>query len=199
MQLNINIEPVHVVCVLDESGSMSGSEAKVVQSFNDIINKYREAHGGEGRVSLYTFGLSGVKQLYSGVHIREVQPLTESEYKPGGGTPLYDAIGKAIEDHRDLKNVFFVVDTDGAENMSREYSLANVRSLIEAKTAIGWDFTFVGADLSQEQTTEMSSILGLQASNAMAFSKSADGYATRSAALYNKLETYTASVSDKTS
>ena len=198
MQININREPVRIVCVLDESGSMSGTEAKVIQSVNEIIAKYRETQGGESYVSLYTFGGSGVKNLFKDVHINEVADLTSEDYKPAGGTPLYDAVGKSIEDHRDYNRVFFVVDTDGYENTSKEYSSNVIRDLIQSKTEAGWDFTFVGADLSQEQTTQMAMGMNLQASSAMAFSKSAEGYATRSAALYSKLDAYTSVTSTET-
>lgn len=183
---------MRIVCVLDESGSMSGSEEKVVQSFNDMISKYREMNAGDAYVSLYTFGSreTPIKLVYTNQHLNEVVELTTADYKPYGSTPLYDAIGRALADHRDFNRVFFVVDTDGFENGSQEYTAGAVRDLIEQKTKDGWDFTFVGADLSQEQTQTMSMNLGMVQGSAMAFDKSSMGYATRSAAIGGKLEAY---------
>lgn len=192
--MNLGIEPIHIVCVLDESGSMSGSQEQVVASFNSIIATYREKFGNEGYVSLYKFGAAGVTNLYLKQHIAEVKEMQITDFRPGGGTPLYDAVGKAVEDHRDHSRVFFVVDTDGFENTSREYSQTTVKTLVEQQTAAGWDFTFVGADLSAATVSTMGASLGMVGANStMAFAKSADGYATRSAALYSKLETYSCS------
>lgn len=198
--MQINVEPIHIVCVLDESGSMNGSQAQVIESFNKVISKYRETMG-EALVSLYKFGGAGVNTIFSKRHINEVVDLTPADYMPAGGTPLNDAIGKAVEDHRNLKRVFFVVDTDGYENTSREYTQSGVKALIEEQKAAGWDFTFIGADLTQAATVEMSASLGIAASDTMAFAKCASGYETRTNALYAKLGAYTtmtASVEDVT-
>lgn len=197
--MNLNIEPIHIVCVLDESGSMSGSQSQVVESFNSIITSYREKYGDEGYVSLYKFGMAGVTTMYLKRHLAEVQEMLITDFRPAGGTPLYDAVGKAVEDHRDQTRVFFVVDTDGFENTSKEYTQVLVKGLVERQTEAGWDFTFVGADLSAEQTQTMGAAMGFTgAESSMAFAKSATGYATRSAALYNKLDMYssTANVVD---
>ena len=192
--MQINLEPIHIVCVLDESGSMSGSQAQVISSFNGIISKYRE-QGGDAFVSLYKFGGAGVNSIFSKRHINEVVDLTGVDYIPAGGTPLNDAIGKAVEDHRGLKRVFFVVDTDGYENTSREYTQDNVKALVEEQKAVGWDFTFVGADLTQQQTMELSGARGFAAAGTMMFAKSASGYANRTDALNMKLASYVTTTS----
>lgn len=193
MNINIQPEPMRIVCVLDESGSMSGSEAKVIESFNAVIEKYKELDAGEAYVSLYTFGSQeqSVKLVYSNQHLMEVANMTTKDYRPYGSTPLYDAIGRAMADHADYKRVFFVVDTDGFENTSREFSAQQIREMILAKTEAGWDFTFIGADLTEEQTQTMSMNLGMAANASMSFDKSAMGYNARSTALYGKLEAYT--------
>lgn len=189
--MQIKINPIHIVCVLDASGSMSYSAQKVIQSFNEIISRYKETFTEEARVSLYTFG-STVTNVYKNVHLNEVAELTSATYSPTGNTALNDAVGKAIEDHADCERVFFVVDTDGYENCSIEYKRDLIRDLILQKTEAGWDFTFVGADLSQEQVTQMATEFGMVgASASMAFAKSASGYAERSNALYAKLSDYT--------
>lgn len=186
-------QPIHIVCVLDESGSMSGSQEQVISSFNAIIAKHRETFGNEAYVSLYKFGRAGVTTVMLKQHIAEVKEMTAADYVPAGGTPLNDAVGKAVEDHRGLERVFFVVDTDGYENTSREYTAANVRALVEQQKEAGWDFTFVGADLTQETVQTMSASFGIAASDTMAFAKSAVGYASRSAAINGKLEAYATS------
>ena len=173
---------------------MSGSQAQVIKSFNDIVAKHRETFGDDARVSLYKFGAGGVTNVFLKQHIAEVADLTVEQFVPAGGTPLNDAIGKAVEDHRGLERVFFVVDTDGYENTSKEYSRENVRTLVEQQKEAGWDFTFVGADLSQEATQSMSASYGLAACDTMAFAKSAMGYESRSAAINAKFDLYSSVV-----
>lgn len=188
--MKISANPIHIVCVLDASGSMASSADKVIKSFNEIISRYKETFAEEARVSLYTFG-NTVTCAYKNTHLSEAVELTSDVYSPGGMTALNDAVGKAIEDHTTCERVFFVVDTDGFENCSVEYKPDMIRDLIQLKTAAGWDFTFVGADLTQEQVTQMATSLGMVgASASMTFDKSEMGYATRSAALYNKLADY---------
>ena len=172
---------------------MATSAPKVIESFNAIISQYKETFTEEARVSLYTFG-STVTCAYKNMHLNEAAVLTSSEYSPNGLTALNDAVGKAIADHADCERVFFVVDTDGHENASVEYKPTMIRDLIQMKTQTGWDFTFVGADLTQEAVEQMATSLGMVAGSSMAFSKSAEGYATRSAAVYNKLDAYSKGV-----
>ena len=56
-------------------------------------------------------------------------------YRPGGGTPLYDAIGKGISkvnaQIEDGDHVLVTIITDGEENSSEEWTLKMVRSMIE--------------------------------------------------------------------
>ncbi len=81
----------------------------------------------------------------------------------GGSTALVDAIGRTIdkidnaqkhsaEDYR-AEKVMFVIITDGYENASRKYTSSQVKELIEHhKTALKWEFIFLGANMDAVET-----------------------------------------------
>lgn len=43
--------------------------------------------------------------------------------------------------------VLVAITTDGLENSSNEYSYSSIKSLIEEKKKLGWDFIFLGANI----------------------------------------------------
>lgn len=101
--------------------------------------------------------------LHDRMDLRAIRPITEQDYFVGGSTALLDAIGTAIhkisaaqkntaEAYR-AEKVLFVIITDGEENASREYSAAQVKTLIEQQKArFGWEFIFLGANIDAVQT-----------------------------------------------
>ena len=101
--------------------------------------------------------------VYDHTAIGKVEPLTDKEYYPRGSTRLLDAIGKTINHvgnrHKYAPNsripskTLVVVITDGHENASREYSLPQVKALIEhQKEKYGWEFLFLGANIDAVST-----------------------------------------------
>ena len=120
---------IHVVFVVDSSGSMSGSEQDVIGGFKKTIDEQKKIKDGDCIVSLYEFA-SDVKQVYLGKSLNEIDGL---DYTVGGMTRLYDGMGTAIdevgrwladkpEEERPSKNLIVVI-TDGGENSSYEYRL----------------------------------------------------------------------------
>lgn len=197
MQLNVKQKPFHIVCVLDNSGSMAGSQEKAVTSYNEFVSSFKEKQAHQTcYVSLYFFNTE-LQVVYERVDINEVQPLQSKDFVVGGMTALHDAIGITINKFLSEDNVFFVVDTDGYENSSKEYKPEGIRSLIESQTNAGWDFTFLGADLSKEETATISSHLGFNASASATFSKDVAGYTARTMYMANKLDAYATTVANK--
>ena len=84
--------------------------------------------------------------------------MTDKVYFARGSTALLDAVGKtintvsarqknAVESAVPAKTVV-VIMTDGMENSSHEYSLADVKKLIELQQKeYGWEFLFMGANI----------------------------------------------------
>ena len=163
--------------ILDETGSMQSCYDSTISSVNDYLGSQKTAPG-IAKVNLYTFSSTG---LYGGRNMRsfsmnadmqtaretgkDIRPvfenrpiadvgfLTKENYRPNGGTNLYDAIGVTIRTIEDqlapleaIPNVLVVIITDGDENCSREHTLASVKSLIKQKEGEGWTFIYLGAN-----------------------------------------------------
>lgn len=152
-------QDVLVNLVVDRSGSMMPYTNEVHEGLNTFISE-QAAQKGTARVSMTFFSTRFTGYGYEphfDVHTvatdaREIEPIDGSVYSPGGGTPLYDAVGVTIagtqawlDKHPSFKGkVLCVIYTDGQENQSREYYLDRLNSLIADKTAAGWEFVFMG-------------------------------------------------------
>ena len=119
-----------IIFVIDESGSMQGTESDVIGGFNNFIEQQKLHHQGKITFSLYKFN-SYWSRILNDLPIEEIRPLTSGDYTPGGLTALYDTIGNAIADIENQSKytksehkasmVMMVIITDGQENASREY------------------------------------------------------------------------------
>ena len=146
--------------ILDKSGSMHGLEKDTIGGFNSMLEKQKAAEG-ECRVTTVLFD-TDYTLLHDRIDIAAVRPMTEEDYCAGGTTALLDAVGTTIDKIRNVQKnsaeegraekVLFVIITDGLENSSHEYSLKNVRSMIEEQRKNGWEFVFLGANIDAVET-----------------------------------------------
>ena len=135
---------------------MSGLESDTIGGFNAMIEKQKKAPG-EALVSTILFdNVSEV--IHDRVNIRDIKPMTDSEYCVRGCTALLDAIGDAIHHIGNVhkyarredvpEKTMFIITTDGYENASRRYDYERVRRMIERqKEKYGWEFLFLGANI----------------------------------------------------
>ena len=65
---------INLVFVLDESGSMAGSESDVINGFNKLIEEQKAIDNGKCTVSLFTFD-SKVSERFIGKEVHEVKKL----------------------------------------------------------------------------------------------------------------------------
>ena len=187
---------LHIVSILDRSGSMGGTEKEVIGAYNAFVKEQiaiTEKAGVEATMTLVLFDHI-YERPYFKVPAHSVQELTSKEYFVRGMTALYDAIGKTIVDFEGKKKVIFFIETDGWENASVEFKGSKLKELIEKKTAEGWDFNFVGAALSFQDTAAMGGAMGIDASKTMSFDKSAVGYNARNTAFANATMLYSETV-----
>ncbi len=172
-------EKVHVVMLLDRSGSMASIASDVIGGWNQYL---RDQQGLDKPATLSLVQFDGVdpqEVIYHFKPLHEVQPLSEATFQPRGNTPLLDALGECItETAMDLAScseearpahVVFVVITDGQENASQRYTRAHVQRLMERMTKGGWEFVFLSSDLSA--TTDAHSY-GFSSANTASFGKS---------------------------
>lgn len=143
----VDNEDLHIVIVLDESGSMEVVRDSTISAINEFLHEQRKEEGRTW-VTLTKFDTE-FRPLYEYAPIEKVKPLDRNTYTPTGMTALHDAIGKTIHQaSRPHKTkTMFVVMTDGQENSSKEYDLNAVKSLVESKKKAGWDFVFLGANI----------------------------------------------------
>ncbi len=151
-----------LVFILDKSGSMSGLEGDTVGGFNSMIERQKK-ESGSALVTTVLFSNESVT-VHDRVDVREIEKLTEKDYRVGGCTALLDAIGEAVRHvsdvHRYIRpedipaKTMFVITTDGMENASRVYSADKVKKLIEEKKQQGWEFLFLGANIDAVTTAK---------------------------------------------
>lgn len=145
-----------IVFIIDESGSMGGLEKDTIGGYNSFLQKQKTVEG-EAYISTVTFS-DDSKVIYDRVPLEKIEPMTESQYTPGGCTALLDAVGRAIhhignvhkyarDEDRPEKTVV-VITTDGEENSSTEYTYPKIKKMIERQTEkYGWEFIFLGANI----------------------------------------------------
>jgi uncharacterized protein YegL len=145
-----------LVFILDRSGSMSGLEGDTIGGYNSLLKTQKE---GPGTAFVTTVLFDDSCELFHDrINIRELRPITGSEYFVRGSTALLDAVGKTInrignaqkhaDNDRRADKVMMVIITDGMENASREYTYSRIMHMINRqKEKYGWEFVFLGANI----------------------------------------------------
>lgn len=153
----IEKKPGHteIMCVVDESGSMSTLRDDVIGSINEFAKKQADDKNGTANLTLVKFNTSPTT-VYESKPVADVPKLTHETYNPSGGTALLDAVARAVElaDDRckasgDSKaKVVIVVMTDGQENSSVKTTREQLKALLENRQKErGWAVTFLGANI----------------------------------------------------
>jgi hypothetical protein len=169
---------VHVQIVLDRSGSMDRIASATVDAINGFLTKQR-AHPGMLRLSLADFDSQEPFRIaIDALPIAEVIDLTGADYQPRGGTPLFDAIGRAVE-RCDARVALFpdedqvlVVMTDGLENASTDCEADTISKLLDARQEAGWAVLFLGANQDSFRTGRS---MSMRAGNVRNFESNPDG------------------------
>lgn len=175
--------PTYVAFLLDRSGSMGSIREATIEAFNAYLDGLKTS-GEDYIFSFLQFDSMSIDTLVKNAAITDVPELTAETFVPRGSTPLIDACFKTIKgveealSRRDDKpKVVICFQTDGQENCSRQHTMAALNGLIKEKSALGWQFNFMGASIdAYQQATAM----GLGAVNTMSYDSS-NLAATRSA------------------
>jgi hypothetical protein len=177
---------VLVSFILDETGSMEVVKQQTISGFNEYIQTLRKDKNSKDMLfTLTKFNSDKVEVVSDGVELEKVITLDSKNYKPSALTPLYDAIGATINSlEAKVKGkkqaVLVVIQTDGEENASKEFTREKIFTLIDDKKKLGWTFAFLGAD---QDAWQVSSQLGIAVGNTMNYvsadtSKTLRGMAT---------------------
>ncbi len=159
-----------VTFLLDRSGSMASVKDATIEAFNAYLDELKK--GENITFSLLQFDTVSLDTTFKNQPVGEVTGLTHDNFLPRGGTPLIDAsvktiraVEKAVAEKPGSK-VVICFQTDGQENSSREHSWSELQDLIKEKTALGWEFNFLGAGID---AYAQSSMMGLGAAQTMSY------------------------------
>lgn len=172
-----------VLFLLDSSGSMATISRPTVDAFNRVLEAIKEgarSSGQETTVGFYTFGerYDPIARKYFDAPLNQIQPLEYSQYYPSGQTPMFDCIGKAINDALSLKvdeDTSFIVNiiTDGEENNSYSFDAPSIKKLIAKVQATDqWTVTFL---VPQGQKSRLCTNFGIPEGNVEEWSATAAG------------------------
>lgn len=164
--------------ILDESGSMQLIKHQAVTGVNETIQAIRttqkQYEEQEHIVSLVTFNSDAIKHIYNKEPVGGIKEISDADYLPGSRTPLYDAMGHALNDLRlyvsDKDKVLVTIITDGCENDSREYNGKAIKALVEDLKTKEWIFTYIGANQDVEKAASTIAV-----NNVMAFQTTDNG------------------------
>ncbi len=172
----------HICMILDRTGSMESIKQDTIGGFNSYIAAQKSLPTPATFTLVQFDSQDPFEVIHKFTDIQMVGDLTAQTYMPRASTPLYDAVGRGINDLRAglgglpealrPKKIVMVIVTDGQENASREFTGAQVRKMIADAKEAGWQFVFLSAD---ESAISDSSSLNIDASNAAFFKKSTAG------------------------
>lgn len=150
----MNNNLTHISYILDRSGSMMDVREHTISALKEFISTQKEVEGK------CTFTLCQFDdEILIPFSFVDLNSFDENlfEYLPRGMTSLYDAIGRTIvdtgahlanlsEDQRPSK-VLIIIQTDGFENSSREYTVEQIKEMISHQQEVyNWQFMFLGAN-----------------------------------------------------
>lgn len=171
-----NLYYTEIVVLLDRSGSMESIKQDMVGGFGTFVAE-QQAIPGRCDMTLVQFDSQSIDTVLEAMPLAQVPELV---LEPRGGTPLLDAMGATItrvtERHatsaQKPDKVVFMVITDGQENSSKSYTRDQVKALVEAQTAAGWVFSYLGANVDSFAEAQS---LGVAAAAAMNYTPNAAG------------------------
>lgn len=163
--------------VLDETGSMEIVRDATISGFNEYVNTLKERKENI-LFTLTQFNSEKVEVVKDAVSIKEVPELTNETYYPRMNTPLYDAVARTIKatENRIIgikgkPSVLCVIQTDGQENASKEYTRDAIFKLITEKKNDGWEFVFMGAD---QDAWEIGQSIGVPTASTISYDSTPD-------------------------
>jgi uncharacterized protein YegL len=147
-----------VVLVIDRSGSMDSIEKETFNNINEQLATLKRdaAKGGKMFVSYIQFD-DVIETVFDNVPAEDLKLITKAQYKPRGGTALYDAQLRAMlalqkaDDPADAAYLVITI-TDGMNNASKEINQWELAKKIKEYEAKGnWTFTYMMANIDIKQ------------------------------------------------
>lgn len=134
-------EVILVTMLIDDSGSIrfAGNADAVRMGHNSLLQVLRDAKQKDG-ILVHTRYLNG-KLLYPYLDLSSAEEMTNKNYDPCGGTPLYDQtaiiLGTVLAKAQDFENngvpcrTITILLTDGADVHSKHQTESSVKSIVD--------------------------------------------------------------------
>jgi uncharacterized protein YegL len=170
---------VEILAIIDKSGSMGGLEKEVVGSLNGFIEA-QQALPGHANLTVVMYDDRYEVPLES-VPLKDVKPFTQDQYVPRGMTATYDAVGKALSqlEERNPEKAIIMINTDGGENASHEYTQSGVAAKVKAAEDRGWEVVFLAQNIdARAASTALGMTRGFSKGMAAGAEGIHEGYAT---------------------
>lgn len=174
-----NANKTLIAVVLDRSGSMATVREATIAGLNTFLDGQRAL---PGEVILHLVQFDDQYEIPRNmVNLKDSPNLTQLDFLPRGWTALLDAVGKTVVDvgnrlaatpeaERPGK-VIFVVQTDGHENASREFSYSRIQDMIKhQREKYAWEFVFLGAN---QDAIAGGAAIGIQAASSLSYNATA--------------------------
>ena len=151
---NDSVQRVFNLIILDESGSMSTIAKQAVSGLNETFQTIRNAQKDHKEqqhfISFVTFNSAKIKIVMNCQSVNVDKKMKWTDYNPDDCTPLFDAMGRSLNDLKkhvcDEDVVLVTIITDGYENASREYSGRDIKNLVAELKKKGWVFAYIGTN-----------------------------------------------------
>lgn len=184
---------------------MNDIQEQTVSAFNEYFETLKNAPDvGDINVLVWQFSdtMDGrepkVRPLHDGP-LAQVPTLGPDNYRPRGNTPLLDAIGTAIlqTQTKQADRYLFVVQTDGLENASREFTREQIAKMVSEKEAsANWTMVFLGAGIDNWRQEARGMGVRGQSVTAYATTDTSVAYASLASASSAMLRTNTVKATD---
>lgn len=156
MEKNSHVKSQRIfnLIILDESGSMQTIEKQAVSGLNEtfqtIISAQKKHREQRHFISFVTFNGNAIRTVMNRLPVDVSKKLKWKDYEPDDCTPLFDAMGRSINELRKYVEendvVLVTIITDGYENASREYSGREIKRLVSELREKGWVFAYIGTN-----------------------------------------------------
>lgn len=149
-----SIQKVYNLIILDESGSMHSIEKQAVSGLNEtfqtISNAQKEHQEQQHYITFVTFNSARIRTVMNRLPVDSSKVMKWTDYVPDACTPLFDAMGRSINELKshveDEAVVLVTIITDGYENTSKEYSGVAIKELVGELKKKGWLFAYIGTN-----------------------------------------------------
>ena len=185
----MNNQLTEIAYILDRSGSMTSIAEAAITSFNDFL-KEQQSGPGDAHLTLVLFDNEYLSP-HQATPIADVPELNAQTYVPRGATALLDAVGITIKNtgarlsqipEADRPgHVIIAIFTDGLENASSEFTLAEINKMITHQSDhYSWEFIFLAANQDAIATAAQ---MGIQSRSAVTIEYSRVGTTSAAGAM----------------